>query len=150
MPKNPNAPGEGLRFCAFCGRDENHVTFLIPATQMDGAYICDDCVGACADLLDGLDRHRMVDVPDLTRDSLPRPAEIKAMLDEYVIGQDEAKRVLSVKSALLRKPPLPTKRWRSKRAMCFFSVPPVSVRPILHKRLRAVSAFPSPLQTQPR
>ena len=96
MPKNPNVPGEGLRFCAFCGRDENHVTFLIPATQMDGAYICDDCVGACADLLDGLDRHRMVDVPDLTRDTLPRPAEIKAMLDEYVIGQDEAKRVLSV------------------------------------------------------
>ena len=96
MANTPNTPGEGLRFCAFCGRDENHVTFLIPATRLEQVYICDDCVAACSELLDGLNDRPIRDVPDLTRDTLPRPADIKAMLDEYVIGQDEAKRVLSV------------------------------------------------------
>lgn len=96
MSHTPNDPGSHLRCCAFCGRDENHVAFLIPAARLEHAYICDDCVAACSDLLDGLDHPSAKEVPDLTKDSLPRPTEIKEMLDEYVIGQDEAKRVLSV------------------------------------------------------
>jgi len=81
------------RFCAFCGRNEDQVIFLIPAPT--GAYICDKCVDACNQIIcdsmedDGGDF-------DLNLDKLPTPAEMKKTLDEYVIGQDKAKIALSV------------------------------------------------------
>ena len=87
-----------LHVCSFCGRDETKVAFLIPA--LNGTCICDECVSACQQIIDEYTE----DAPEstknanlgLTLDSLPRPHEIKALLDDYVIGQDEAKRVLSV------------------------------------------------------
>ncbi len=90
-----------LRRCAFCGRNEHQVNFLIPSPT--GIYICDFCVDACDELINqtleeedyashGGDGMGM----SLTLETLPRPAEIKAGLDEYVIGQDEAKVTLSV------------------------------------------------------
>ena len=98
MSNTPKNPEDGLRRCAFCGRNENQAMFLIPSPRNGNIYICDDCVGACAELLNS-----HVHVPDeqearppLTAETLPRPMEIKAMLDEYVIGQEDAKRVLSV------------------------------------------------------
>ena len=84
------------RYCSFCGRDESEVTVLIPAR--DGkSFICDSCITVCADFLDEQFSQTGADEEDeLTFETLPRPKEIKQMLDEYVIGQDAAKLALSV------------------------------------------------------
>ncbi len=92
-----DTPKEG-RSCSFCGRSEDMVTLLFPSA--DGKhFICDGCVGVCADFID--ENFSIQDEEDseeeaLTYDTLPRPMEIKAMLDEHVIGQDAAKLALSV------------------------------------------------------
>ena len=86
-----------LHFCSFCGRNENQVNFLIPSST--GAYICDYCVDACSELIDeatGGHTGGGVSFGELSLETLPKPREIKAALDEYVIGQDEAKVALSV------------------------------------------------------
>ncbi len=81
------------RSCAFCGRNENQVEFLIPSPT--GIYICDKCIDACNDIIfDHFSEE--TEAPTLDRDNLPVPAEIKATLDEYIIGQDKAKIALSV------------------------------------------------------
>ena len=88
---------DDLRHCAFCGRNETMVQFLIPAR--DGkTYICDSCISLCAELLDdALPEDEAEAVTDeLTYATLPKPMEIKAILDEHVIGQEEAKLALSV------------------------------------------------------
>ena len=81
------------RRCSFCGRDEDQVYFLIPSPT--GAYICDNCIEACNQIISDNTQQQPSDF-SLDRDSLPVPAEIKATLDEYVIGQDKAKIALSV------------------------------------------------------
>lgn len=83
-----------LRYCSFCGRTERQVNFLIPSPT--GAYICDFCVDACQELINENTTAASVVSDELSFETLPKPAKIKAILDEYVIGQDEAKRVLSV------------------------------------------------------
>ena len=88
---------QNLHFCSFCGRNENQVNFLIPSSN--GAYICDYCVDACSDLIDeamGNTRNTSINFGELNLATLPRPKQIKEALDEYVIGQDEAKVALSV------------------------------------------------------
>ena len=77
--------------CSFCGKTENQVHRMI---QGPGVRICDECVHLCLSLLDdGYDvEPELVD----SLDQLPTPREIKAVLDEYVIGQEEAKIALSV------------------------------------------------------
>ena len=79
--------------CSFCARTENEVMYLIPSQT--GAYICDNCVFACTQLIedyeDSVNEEKEADLTDL-----PKPKEIKAVLDEYVIGQDAAKIALSV------------------------------------------------------
>ena len=95
MPTNNNETG--LR-CSFCGRSEHEVEILIPAAKQ-GAAICSDCITTCATFLDELIPEEATEVADgdiLAMDTLPKPAELKAILDEYVTGQDAAKRVLSV------------------------------------------------------
>ena len=87
-----------LRTCAFCGRNEREVAFLIPA--MDGkTYICDNCIDLCSDFIEqhiaSLEKDES-DNDKLTFESLPRPKEIKTMLDDHVIGQEDAKLALSV------------------------------------------------------
>ncbi len=83
-----------LRKCAFCDRSEREVSFLIPAR--DGAtYICDSCISLCADLIDEQLTPES-DTDALSFETLPRPMDIKAILDEHVIGQDEAKVALAV------------------------------------------------------
>ena len=83
-----------LRYCSFCGRTERQVNFLIPSPT--GAYICDFCVDACQELINDNIAASSASGDELSFETLPKPAKIKAVLDEYVIGQDEAKRVLSV------------------------------------------------------
>ncbi|MBQ8321710.1 MAG: ATP-dependent Clp protease ATP-binding subunit ClpX [Clostridia bacterium] len=89
-------PTDTLRSCAFCGRTEEEVTFLIPAR--DGrTYICDSCIEVCAEFIEenlrGTDE---LDSETLSFATLPRPKDIKAMLDLHVIGQEDAKLALSV------------------------------------------------------
>lgn len=94
MASNNTTNGSNVRYCSFCGRNENQVNFLIPSPT--GVYICDFCVDACQDLIyENSVASSTVD-DDLSFDNLPKPARIKSILDEYVIGQDEAKKVLSV------------------------------------------------------
>ncbi len=86
-----NTPKE--RRCSFCGRPEQLVEFLIPSTQ--NTYICDNCVDVCATIIDE-QRALMSENTPASIDSLPKPIELKNYLDEYVIGQDAAKKALSV------------------------------------------------------
>ena len=79
--------------CSFCGKTDDQVKKLIAGPN--GTYICDECVGICAEIIDeelGADfENEMSDEINLLK-----PQEIKKFLDEYVIGQEEAKKVLSV------------------------------------------------------
>ena len=93
MANSTNNNGKGLRHCSFCGRNERQVNFLIPSPT--GAYLCDFCIEACNRVI--YENEAQNDQFDkFTLDDLPRPAQIKATLDQYVIGQDEAKISLSV------------------------------------------------------
>ena len=81
--------------CSFCNKTQNQVRKLIAGPN--GAYICDECVDVCAEIIEeefeyenGREWNPFSDI------NLLKPEEIKAFLDEYVIGQDEAKKVLSV------------------------------------------------------
>ena len=77
------------RYCSFCGKSEDAVKRLI--TGSNGACICDECVLICKDMIDELGDNK-----DTQPVPLKKPAEIKDELDKYIVGQDEAKRVLSV------------------------------------------------------
>ena len=79
------------RSCSFCGRTDKEVGFLI--TGIDGC-ICNECVERAAEIV--RDSKESGPKPSFTMDSVPKPKEIKKFLDEYVIGQDAAKRYLSV------------------------------------------------------
>lgn len=92
MAENNKGSGTVHR-CSFCGRTENQVNYLIPSQS--GVYICDNCVFACSQLIDDYESS-MKNAAVLELSELPRPKDIKAVLDEYVIGQDSAKIALSV------------------------------------------------------
>ena len=81
--------------CSFCGRSENEVRLLI--TGLTG-YICEDCAQQANNIVveSGILGKQSSDVADIDMNKVPKPKEIKAYLDEYIIGQDEAKRYLSV------------------------------------------------------
>ncbi|MBE6631130.1 MAG: ATP-dependent Clp protease ATP-binding subunit ClpX [Ruminococcaceae bacterium] len=93
MANSNQRGGDRLQYCSFCGRSEKQVMYLIPSPT--GLYICNNCVDACNDIID---EHLRSSKPSkgLSLDTLPSPQKMKAILDEYVIGQDEAKKVLSV------------------------------------------------------
>ena len=78
-----------LLYCSFCGKSQHEVRKLIAGPSV---FICDECVELCNDII----REELDDRADRGRDDLPKPQEIKAVLDEYVIGQQIAKKVLSV------------------------------------------------------
>ena len=90
-----NNKGSNLRYCSFCGRNENQVNFLIPSPT--GLFICDFCVEACEDIIyENFEAEKSSEYGEFTLDNLPKPQQIKASLDQYVIGQDDAKIALSV------------------------------------------------------
>ena len=90
----PNGPR-----CSFCGKPQEAVHRLVAGP---GVYICDECVELCLQVMEGLDPEEVqkaIDnaiIEDEKAPVLPKPMEIKEKLDEYVIGQEEAKKVLSV------------------------------------------------------
>ena len=87
-------PKNGVARCSFCGKPETLVHKLI---EGPGVFICDECINLCYDLIE---QTSSPDIPHTVKQSdnkvLPKPEEIKAKLDEYVIGQDDAKKVLAV------------------------------------------------------
>ncbi len=88
--------GDSKVRCSFCGRTEDEVMKLIAGPQ--GAFICDECVAICSDIIAEEFRHDYAD-GNGSQDydiNLIKPREMKEFLDEYVVGQDEAKKVLSV------------------------------------------------------
>ena len=91
MPSKNNLP----HVCSFCGRDETQVDFLIPS-PVSNALICNHCIDTCSELIEEMNAPQSAKSDELSFDTLPKPKELKATLDEYVIGQDEAKKVLSV------------------------------------------------------
>ena len=91
---NTGNNNSGTRYCSFCGRKENQVEFLIPSPT--GAHICDFCVDTCQRLIYENTIVESEGIDTLTLDTLPKPRQIKETLDEFVIGQDEAKVALSV------------------------------------------------------
>jgi len=78
-----------LLYCSFCGKSQHEVRKLIAGPSV---FICDECVELCNDII----REELEEHADQGRTKLPKPHEIKAVLDEYVIGQQRAKKVLSV------------------------------------------------------
>ncbi len=75
--------------CSFCGKSQKQVKKLIAGP---GVYICDECIDLCNEIIE----EELSETSELKLDELPKPQEIYAFLDEYVVGQDTSKKVLSV------------------------------------------------------
>jgi ATP-dependent Clp protease ATP-binding subunit ClpX len=75
--------------CSFCGKSQRQVKKLIAGP---GVYICDECIDLCNEIID----EELAAPATLDLETLPRPRDIDAILNDYVVGQDEAKRILSV------------------------------------------------------
>jgi len=76
--------------CSFCGKSQKEVKKLIAGPTV---YICDECIALCNDIIaEEVEK----DEPATGSDPMPKPAEIKSILDDYVVGQDRAKKILSV------------------------------------------------------
>ncbi len=78
-----------LLYCSFCGKSQHEVRKLIAGPSV---FVCDECVELCNDII----REELEEKAERTREKLPKPQDIKKVLDEYVIGQERAKKVLSV------------------------------------------------------
>ncbi|HET7774330.1 MAG TPA: ClpX C4-type zinc finger protein, partial [Burkholderiaceae bacterium] len=81
---------EKLLYCSFCGKSQHEVKKLIAGPSV---FICDECIDLCNEII----RDEVAESSGPTsRSDLPTPREIKEILDQYVIGQDQAKKILSV------------------------------------------------------
>ncbi|HCK80091.1 MAG TPA: ATP-dependent Clp protease ATP-binding subunit ClpX, partial [Candidatus Competibacteraceae bacterium] len=78
-----------LLYCSFCGKSQHEVRKLIAGPNV---FICDECVELCNDII----REEMEEAAPATTNKLPKPQDINRTLNEYVIGQERAKKVLSV------------------------------------------------------
>ncbi|MCE9788732.1 ATP-dependent protease ATP-binding subunit ClpX [Shewanella chilikensis] len=85
-----NGDSGKLLYCSFCGKSQHEVRKLIAGPSV---YVCDECVELCNDII----REEIKEIsPNREQDKLPTPHELRAHLDDYVIGQEQAKKVLSV------------------------------------------------------
>ena len=89
MSKSSGGDSKNTLFCSFCGKSQHEVRKLIAGPTV---FICDECVELCMDIIK--EDHKAGVAK--SRDGVPTPVEIREVLDDYVIGQDHAKRVLSV------------------------------------------------------
>ena len=88
MPRKNNKGGD--LHCSFCGKSQHEVRKLIAGPAV---YICDECIELCNDIIaEEYEREE----GERRREAIPKPAEIKAFLDQYVVGQERAKKILSV------------------------------------------------------
>ncbi len=81
--------GSDLLKCSFCGKSQRQVKKLIAGP---GVYICDECIDLCNEIID----EELTESVELKLEDLPKPQEIYRFLDDYVIGQEKAKKILSV------------------------------------------------------
>jgi len=89
MSKTAGSDSKNTLYCSFCGKSQHEVRKLIAGPTV---FICDECVELCMDIIREEHKSGLVK----SGDGVPTPNEICAVLDDYVIGQDRAKRVLSV------------------------------------------------------
>src|SRR5216683_3270015 len=89
MTKSSGSDAKNTLYCSFCGKSQHEVRKLIAGPTV---FICDECVELCMDII--REEHKTTLVK--SRDGVPSPRDICNVLDDYVIGQDHAKRVLSV------------------------------------------------------
>jgi len=89
MSKSTGGDGKNTLYCSFCGKSQHEVRKLIAGPTV---FICDECVELCMDII----REDHKTAVSKNADGVPTPQEIREVLDDYVIGQDHAKRVLSV------------------------------------------------------
>ena len=92
MAEKKSSGGEKLLYCSFCGKSQHEVKKLIAGPSV---FICDECIELCNDII--RDESSALQLgKDASKSDLPTPHEICALLDQYVIGQEKAKRILSV------------------------------------------------------
>ena len=91
MPDKKSSTGEKLLYCSFCGKSQHEVKKLIAGPSV---FICDECIDLCNDII--RDEVASLDSISSPRTELPTPLEITELLDQYVIGQSTAKRILAV------------------------------------------------------
>ena len=89
MTKSAGTDNKNTLYCSFCGKSQHEVRKLIAGPTV---FICDECVELCMDIIREESKTQLVK----SGEGVPTPRDIKAVLDDYVIGQDKAKRVLSV------------------------------------------------------
>ena len=89
MSKSGSSDSKNTLYCSFCGKSQHEVRKLIAGPTV---FICDECVELCMDIIREENKTTLVK----SRDGVPTPKDINAVLDDYVIGQSHAKRVLSV------------------------------------------------------
>lgn len=89
--KSPGNNGKQKLFCSFCGKEQDAVKRLVAGP---GVYICDECISLCNEII--AEDHEHSHEKSEVFSEVPSPADIKAILDQYVIGQDHAKKALSV------------------------------------------------------
>ena len=89
MSKSSGGDSKNTLYCSFCGKSQHEVRKLIAGPTV---FICDECVELCMDIIREENKTTLVK----NRDGVPTPRDIRSVLDDYVVGQDHAKRVLSV------------------------------------------------------
>ncbi len=89
MSKSGDSDSKNTLYCSFCGKSQHEVRKLIAGPNV---FICNECVELCMDIIREEDKSSIV----RSGEGVPTPSEIKSVLDDYVIGQEDAKRVLSV------------------------------------------------------
>ena len=120
--------------CSFCGKSQRQVKKLIAGP---GVYICDECIDLCNEIID----EELTGAPTFDLENLPKPKEIYSVLQEYVVGQEPAKRTLSVavynhykRVQMMQSDASRTSSSRSPTSCC--SVPPAAARRCSPRRSR--------------
>ena len=93
MADKKSSSSEKLLYCSFCGKSQHEVKKLIAGPSV---FICDECIDLCNEIIRDEAAASEKDATAATRSDLPTPHEIRESLDQYVIGQEQAKKILAV------------------------------------------------------